>query len=392
MRFVNFVKWVRKLRWVGAIIAVLLFVLLTVVPVSATNAENERVITIYHDGIEQTIVTDATTVSDALNRAGVAMAENDTVEPGLNAELTANSYSINVYRARPVVVVDGTQRYNVMTAHTSGKEIAAAAGLTLYDEDTYTLTRIDDFLSEGGVGLKLTIDRAVPIQLNLYGVTSEVRTQAETVGDLLKEKGVTMTSQDGSNLSLDTPITSGMLVSVWRNGVQTVTVEEAEAFTTRQIQDADKAVGYSEVQQAGVNGKKLVTYQIEMKDGVEVSRTVIQSVVTQQATEQIEVIGAKSLGNVSADKASYMQQAGIAESDWTYVDYVIERESHWNVGSTSSNGCYGLGQACPGSKLVAACPNWTSDPVCQLQFFTSYANRYGGWAGAYNAWLAQGWW
>jgi len=212
-------KWVRRTKWVGVFVAALFFVLLAISPTQITRAENERVITVYHDGVEQTIVTDAKTVSEALQRAQVSVNQNDTVEPKAETELTAQSYNINVYRARPVIVVDGNLRTTVMTSHTSGREIAAAAGLTLYDEDTYTLTRIDDFLSEGGVGLKLTIDRSTPVNLVLYGKPTTIRTQAGSVKDLLKEKNITLEAQDGTNVPQDTVITSGMTVEVWRNGV-----------------------------------------------------------------------------------------------------------------------------------------------------------------------------
>lgn len=311
-------KRVSKLRWAGALVAAVLFGLIAFVPTQTTRAENERIVTIYHDDVEQTIITDAITVQDALDRAEVVIGENDTVEPGLDTELTANSYSINVYRARPVVVIDGNQRYTVMTAHTSGQEIAAAAELVLYDEDTFTLTRIDDFINEGGVGLKLTIDRAVPITLTLYGSSSKIRTQAETVSQLLDEKGIVMTADDGASLPLGAPITSDMSLSVWRNGVQTITAEEDEPFTIRQIQDTDQDVGYVAMQQVGVNGKKLVTYEIEMRDGVEISRTVIQSVVTLQPTEQIQTVGAKAKFSGAISEA--LSQLRSCESGGNYAN------------------------------------------------------------------------
>ena len=54
----------------------------------------------------------------------------------------------------------------------------------------------------------------------------------------------------------------------------------------------------------------------------------------------------------------------------------------------SPNGCYGIGQACPAGKL-AYCG---ADYACQNAFFTAYAGKYGGWAGAYAFWVAHGWW
>lgn len=286
--------WVRRLKWAGLFIVSLFIVSLSGTP---SRAENERVITVFHDGIEQTIVTDAQTVGEALERAKVTLNKDDAVEPARDTTLEAPAYSVNVYRARPVTVVDGAQRSVVMTSHTSAGKIAAAAGLTLYNEDEYTLDRIDDFVSEGSVGLKMTIDRATLMRLVLYGTPTEIRTQATTVGELMAEKKIHLAAEDGTNLSPDTPITGGLSLEVWRNGVQTATVEEEVNFTTKQVRDADKPIGYKEVQSAGTKGKKVVTYQIEMKNGQEVSRTLIQSVTTQEPKEQVEVIGAKSSGS-----------------------------------------------------------------------------------------------
>jgi hypothetical protein len=86
-----------------------------------------------------------------------------------------------------------------------------------------------------------------------------------------------------------------------------------------------------------------------------------------------------------------MAGAGINSSDYVYVDYIIGRESGWRPNAVSANRCIGLGQSCGGS-LAGACPSWQTDPVCQLQFFSGYARKYGGWGGAYNFWVTNHWW
>jgi hypothetical protein len=75
--------------------------------------------------------------------------------------------------------------------------------------------------------------------------------------------------------------------------------------------------------------------------------------------------------------------------DHEYAHYIYSHESGCNTGALNSSGCYGIGQACPASK-ISYCGG---DYACQNEFFTSYANsRYGGWAGAYNFWLNNHWW
>lgn len=91
----------------------------------------------------------------------------------------------------------------------------------------------------------------------------------------------------------------------------------------------------------------------------------------------------------------WMTQAGISQAEWQYVDYIISHESGWRPHAVSPNNCIGLGQNCPWNGkyfLPLACPNWQSDPVCQLRRWSEYAGKYGGWAGAYRYRVNNGNW
>jgi uncharacterized protein YabE (DUF348 family) len=277
-----------------------------------------------------------------------------------------------------------------MSPYQSAKEIAKAAGLQVYDEDVLTISRIDNFVAEGGAGLMLTITRSVPLHLILYGKEVDIRTQAKTVAALLKEKSIILGSQDGVSPSPTTPITADMTVDIWRNGQQTVSEERDVDFTTKQIQNADQPIGYTQVQTPGAKGKKIVTYQLTLKNGAEVSRAEIQNVVTQQPTEQVEEIGAKPPANLTGDKSSVMSAAGISPSDYAYVDYIVSHESGWRVNAQGYATTYGLCQAYPGVKMATVGADWESNPITQLKWCSGYAaSRYGSWQAAYNHWLAS---
>ena len=72
--------------------------------------------------------------------------------------------------------------------------------------------------------------------------------------------------------------------------------------------------------------------------------------------------------------------------------FIYNKESGNKTTARNSGGCLGLGQACPGSKLLAVCPD-LNDYACQDAFSTSYAmNRYGSWDNAKAFWLAHNWW
>lgn len=94
--------------------------------------------------------------------------------------------------------------------------------------------------------------------------------------------------------------------------------------------------------------------------------------------------------NGPKERADWMRAAGIAESDWGYVDYIAQKESSWNPKATNpSSGACGLIQALPCSKV----PGDGYDPVDNLRWADGYAkSRYGSWEAAYEFWVANHWW
>ena len=97
----------------------------------------------------------------------------------------------------------------------------------------------------------------------------------------------------------------------------------------------------------------------------------------------------------TASQSTSVSQPAVVQSapvpgcgDNQYANFIYSHESGCRTTAMSPNGCYGIGQACPASKL-AYCG---SDYACQNAFFTAYAAKYGGWAGAYAFWNSHGWW
>ncbi len=98
---------------------------------------------------------------------------------------------------------------------------------------------------------------------------------------------------------------------------------------------------------------------------------------------------------ITGSHADWMRAAGIAESDFGFVDYIIDHESGWGV--TKSNyvgsGAYGLGQALPASKMAIFGSDYLTNPVTQLRWANAYAvGRFGSWASAYNHWISRHSW
>ena len=299
----------------------------------------EKLVTIYDRGAEKTIVTKARTIREALKLAKFSIDEHqDVVEPSLDSEMVAEKYNINIFRARPITIVDGNKRLKVTTAEQTPALIAKAAGIEVFEEDKTTLSNSDN-MAVDGANMVMKIDRASMVNFVLYGKESVIRTHAKTVGELLKEKNINPKKDDTLSVDRSAKIIPGMKIELWRNGKQTITTEEDVKFEVEKVQDANRDSGYREVKQAGENGKKNVTYEIEMKNGVEVSRKEIASVVTKEPKKQIEIVGTKSSTSFSGSFSEALARLRSCEGSYTsntgngyYGAYQFDKRTWGNYG------------------------------------------------------------
>ncbi len=367
--------------------------------------QDSHVTIVSYDKKQQTIPTRANNVGEVLERLNITLATGDVVEPAKETPIVEDNFRVNVYRARPVTIIDSGHKVLAFNAATTPRSIAAGAGVTVYPEDKVDLAPADNILQEG-ISQKMTIDRATPVTLVLYGNPVSVRTHSKTVEDLLREKDVKLESGDTVLPDTKTALVGNTQILINRSGTQTAIREEPIPFETQTVEDPSLSFGATAVRQAGVAGKRIVTYQIELQNGKEVSRKQIQSVVSQEPVKQIMARG-KAV-EIPGDTSAVMAAAGIAPSDYAYVNYIVSRESGWcptkwqgqrncpsyyvPLHDPSSGYGYGLCQSTPAIKMSTAGGDWQTNPVTQLRWCSNYANRYGGWAGAYAKWTTQNWW
>lgn len=375
--------------------AVLLFGGLSVYLVASVfhklPTENDaNIVIVSHDGQKQTVPSSEATVGGLLKKLNVQIDEGDVVEPAVNTQIDQDQFRINVYRAVPVTIIDGDNRVVASSAARTPRAVAQQTGVQLYPEDRVTTSPAEDFLKTGGIGEQVSINRATPVNVDLYGSNVVLRTHAKTVGELAKEKNIKLVQNDRMEPAADTPISAGQKISFIRTGTKTETVTEEVATPVETINDATLAYGTKAVRQQGSPGQKTVTYEVELVNNVVKNRKVIQEVVNKEAVKQIEVMGT-SLSGIKGD----MARAGISPADYVAADYIISHESGWRpfAGPRGISGPYGLCQAYPGTKMASAGADWQTNPVTQLKWCAGYAqSRYGGWQAAYKFWQGNRHW
>ena len=389
MRVLQPIYFYKKQIIIAGFSALGFLLLLNIFAVAGKNSakatgQGNKILTVFESGQKTSFKTNAKTVREALKAQKINFSKEDSVEPGLDEELTGAEYSINIYRAKPVVIEDGELKTKILTAAQTPRQIAEKAGLNVHNEDKLAFEESGNILEDGSINT-LKITRAKEISVDLFGKTESFRTQAKTVEDFLKEKKIVLGKDDGISIDLKTQISNGLNFRIWRNGKQTLTVEEPTDFQTETIQDANKDSGYKEIKEAGEKGTKSVTYEVEMQNGKEISRKKINETEIKAAKKQVVIVGTKT-SLPAGSHTDWMSAAGIPAKDQGIANAIISQESGWQVTiMNKSSGAYGIPQALPGSKMASAGADWQTNPITQLKWMNSYViGRYKSWQAAYE--------
>lgn len=333
--------------------------------------QNGRLITIYDRGTEKVVLSEGSTIGDALKEADITIDTKDIVEPAIGEKMIASDYQVNIYRARPVTIIDGNTRIKIITAYQTAKQIAQDAGIKLFDEDNVNLGLASNIVADGA-GLQLNIDRATPFTFTLYGKTQTVRTHGQTVGEMLAEKNIKLSENDKVLPTENTKLSEGMVVRVWREGKQTITVDEIVEFEIDKIEDADQSVSYREIKTPGEQGARSVSYEITIQDGIEVGRVEIASIITKQPKKQTEVVGVKGQYTTPSENETitwnYLIANGFSRTQTAGIMGNLKQEHHFKTDGD------GLAQWTGGRKAKLYSKTAPNNIYTQLDFLMEELN------------------
>ncbi len=118
-----------------------------------------------------------------------------------------------------------------------------------------------------------------------------IRSAAETVGEILAEAGIPLIGADTSSpLETEHDVPDGIIRVV--RVYETTTVEvKSIPFTTKKIQSVDIPLGQESTIQPGIDGLAMIRTRIRYEDGKEVSRTPESETVTREPQERIVASG-----------------------------------------------------------------------------------------------------
>jgi uncharacterized protein YabE (DUF348 family) len=195
--------------------------------------------------------------------------------------------AITARTARSVSVIADGNTYNIITYKESVQEALEKARIELSEKDKVT-PGLDSTIADG---MEIVIKRAVPVMVTVDNSELTIQTAEATVADMLKAEEIDLGELDKVSYDLGDTITSGMAINIIRVAEHYFESTEPVEFGLLKQEDNNLEQGQSKILQEGVQGEKVVTTKVVYEDGKEVSKEVINEVVTKEPVNRIVAVG-----------------------------------------------------------------------------------------------------
>lgn len=228
------------------------------------------------------------TVADVLSEAEIMLGSRDQVEPPELAEVSANS-SVTVKRYAQVEVTYSGETKTVELVGGKVEDAVQKAGFSLEDGLKTNIIR-SAYLKNG---MKIRLFKGTVVNLTMDGKTSDVITEAKTVGDFLSEQKITLGDEDEMNFEPEDEIEDGMKLVIKRVTYKEETKKESIEFSKKEKYDEALDDGERKITQKGENGEKEVVYKVKYIDGKEDSREKLSEEIIKKPVDEITSYGSK---------------------------------------------------------------------------------------------------
>ena len=211
----------RKLQIIGAALVVASLLGLVGIP---------RNIQVTINGESQNLITNALTVSAALEKDGFVLGEEDQITPD-ESSLLFGVNEINIELARPVEIIlqPENEIISIITSQRSPALILEEAGIDLEENDRLLMdgepiTLEAELPYEGDY--KLVVRRAVKLTIEDNGEETTLTTSQDTLEKALEDANIILDEGDRVEPALDTVLTEDLYVRILRANLITIQTKD----------------------------------------------------------------------------------------------------------------------------------------------------------------------
>lgn len=196
---------------------------------------------------------------------------------------------ISVRRAVPIVVDDGTVPYTIFTTAETVGEALLREQVTLY---------LGDRVQPGpgtpvSAGLRVHIERSIPVLVTADGRTTHTRTRGKTVGAALIDLGIVLAGSDRVIPPLNQPLVDNLPIRVVRVAQVTLVERKPIPYESILVPDDELEIDQQRLAQAGKDGEFRRRWQITYEDGTETDRHLVDEWVAAEPVTRMVAYGRK---------------------------------------------------------------------------------------------------
>lgn len=197
--------------------------------------------------------------------------------------------------------------FKIKTEKNTVGELLDEQGISLTESDFIFPPREEKLNS----GMSVNFKKAIEIKILADNEEISKKTIYRKVSEVLTDAGISLSHLDKTKPEKDNFIEEGGKISVTRIEIEEIEKEEKIAFETIEKEDDDLKWRKKEVKQAGENGIKKIKYRITYKNGKEASREKLSSEVIKEPVDEIIKIGTKvEIGKTKTGLASWYAYTG----------------------------------------------------------------------------------
>jgi hypothetical protein len=188
-----------------------------------------------------------------------------------------------------VGIADNGNYFATSASATTVSELLAEKNIALNDKD-FIFPTPDAKIFPGS---KITIERAMPISIEVDGKDIKFDTLGTSVGDAINEANIALSHADKVAPDKPSLLSPNLAIKITRINFEEVTLEEGIPFQTVEKEDNTVLWRKKETKQKGEKGIREKTYKVTYTNGKETNRALLGTKITKQPVSQIEVTGTK---------------------------------------------------------------------------------------------------
>ena len=223
--------------------------------------------------------------------------------------------TVNVIRAFPVYIQNNGKTNEYMVTGGTVGELIKNSGVTVSKNQMV----VPDYTAKLKSGLTVKLSEYKTITVSIDGRTDERKVPVGTVANALEYLNIVLSKNDVVNYNLTDEITDDMELIVTRVSYREITTTEKIPFETEETYSDKLEEGKTQVKTKGVDGECTTVVKETIVDDVVVDTEYISYEVTKETVNEIVVIGTKKK-DVDKSDSKKDSQSNVEEDADTVVN------------------------------------------------------------------------